>query len=362
MSDVQIQEAYLVGCLLARGSIQEDGNSYRLILRVPFRQYSPLGEQIVGALLGKSAGYSFKELVDLKEIRAYGANIVPELIRLKAWHPWRKPMTIHVIRKEGDHWKIEDSRLAKEYLKWQKVYLERELKSIQFVLGHLRNTASSLATDIKLEKRAGDFGVLYNIIEAKIAPVVFEKLREEYNLDVGDVFRHATVPARVFNYPREALEEFVRGLADVIGFFDKAPVWEIHPNSLWQVRFSVVNDNPHQARDICNLLQDKLDIPVFCIDWAATEVFATHKRGGRDHLVEVWAHNFRNFPDRLFYLEYKNIDFRRCLEEDSEVMKKVRKKPFALAFCPRKGRKKDYIAICKAMDCSRLRTQQILSL
>ena len=45
-------------------------------------------------------------------------------------------------------------------------------------------------------------------------------LQKEYGLDIGDMFRQSQgIPKRVWSYQSEAAYEFVRGLADIAGFF-----------------------------------------------------------------------------------------------------------------------------------------------
>ena len=135
-----VEEAYLIGCLLARGSIIADTNAYRLILRLPFREYSPLGETLVRQLQKSKSGLPFKDITEIPQIQSYGASkhaIVAELVKLRNWSPWRKTTPSKIVTQTSGKWSINNPDLAKEYLERQRIYLDRERESSKYLVDHL---------------------------------------------------------------------------------------------------------------------------------------------------------------------------------------------------------------------------------
>lgn len=366
-ADVLSDEAYLLGVLLSRGTIEDARDHYKLLLRLPFREYSPLGETIIRLLLGSKTGMTFKEIAEKPEVKAYGSvkgSLVAQLQKLRTHTPWRKTSPTNMINLDSGKWAIVNKPLTLEYLKWQRIYLNREVDSSKFILQHLQKTASSIATDISIEgSESGQFGTKYMTIKAKIPPMMFEKLKNDYGLDVGDVFRHSNgIPKKVWSYQTEACYEFVRGLADISAFFDPAPAWGLISKdkkliNMWQIRFSFVNENPKLALDTCLFIQERLKIPAFVIDWADVGDLK-RGRGLRDHLVEFWLHSFEKFPGDLFYLPYKQKDFSKYLEENRAILAEQPKRRIAkmttFGFCPRGFKTKEYMNTCKYLDCWRL--------
>jgi len=276
----------------------------------------------VSLLLNEKAGLSFKELSNKPEIKAHGSSrglLVRELQKLRKHSPWRKTTP----------------------------------------------TNSSIATDISVGgNEPGQFGTKYMTISAKIPPIMFEKLKNEYGLDIGDVFRHSNgIPNKIWHYHREAAFEFLRGLADISAFFDRAPAWGLVSRdgklvNMWQIRFSFVNENPKLALHTCLFSQNCLKIPAFVIDWADVENVKTG-RGLRDHLVEFWVNCFETFPGNLFYLPYKQKDFTQHLAENKSILAqharlRARKKITTFGFCPRGHKTKKYMITCRYLECWRL--------
>jgi len=340
------EEAYLLGCLFGRGSIDvTKSKTYNLVFRIPFRECSPVMVDIVNTLLKNPKGLSYQELLELPKVKAQNVVDLRVVLRgLKYWHPPGRMMSRRMIVKDHDKWKIHDPRLCKEFIQWQELYLQREVVSVKdFVLRHLKDATTFIATNPDYMEELSAFGVINHIIKCEITPHAFGVLKSKYGLEEGDIYRHARIPKSVFSFPVEALQEFVRGLADTIATVD---LWLGLP----RIQFSVINENWQLPVNICAILQTKLRIPVFYIEWAGSYM----DRGGRDHLVKVWVINFdkEHFPPPLYYNRRKQEEF---LEHLANARKKLgRKRTPMFGFCPVRRKKRDYMNTCMEQDCAQL--------
>lgn len=344
---IATEEAYLLGCLFGRGSIEVTRTkNYHLIFRIPFREYSPVAVEIVKVLLKEPKGLISKQMLKIPKIKVHHVtNIGLLLNRLRKWHPPRRSVKKPLLRKEGNKWMINNYKLAEEFLKWEEIYLERETIGIKdYVLKHLRETTTFLATTPQYSEEISEFGIVNHIITCEITPHTFRILKSKYRLEEGDIYRYARIPKRIFSFPKEALEEFVRGLADTIATID---VWLIP-----RIQFSVINDNYGLPVDICKLLQVHLKIPVYYIGWAGKYA----KRGGRDHLVKVWIVHFNEtkFSQPLYHNKRKQEEFLTHLAIAKKKLKKLKKKPKWLEPCPRYRKRRNYMKLCVKNGCKQL--------
>jgi len=346
LSRVPLEEAYLLGCLFGRGSIEITASkNYRLVFRIPFRECSPIMVDIIEYLMKKPKGLSYKEILNLPKARAHNVVDLRGVVRrLRNWHPPGKVVAKPMLIKDAEKWKINYPKLAHEFLKWQDVYLQRETIGIKdYVLKHLKDTTTFLATSPDYTEEISAFGIINHIIRCEITPHAFGILKSKYGLEEGDIYRHAQIPEAIFKLPHEALQEFFRGLADTIATID---LWLGLP----RVQFSVINDNWRLPIDICALLQTRLKIPVFYIEWAGSYM----DRGSRDHLVKTWVVNFDKsfFPPPLYYNKRKQEEF---LEHLEAAKKKVgRKRSSMFGFCPFGRRKIDYMYTCREQGCTQI--------
>ena len=341
------EEAYLLGCLFGRGSIETTKTrNYQLIFRIPFREYSPVAVEIIKKLLEETEGLASKEMREIPKVRVHHVrNVGLMLNRLRKWHPPRRFAKRPMLVKDNDRWKVNDDKLAKEFLRWQEIYLERETVGIKdYVLQHLKYATTFLATSPHYSEKISEFGIVNHIIKCEITSHTFNMLKSKYGLEEGDIYRHARIPNAIFDFPKEALEDFIRGLADTIATID---VWLIP-----RIQFSVINDNYGLPVDICFILQKKLKIPVYYIGWAGKYA----KRGGRDHLVKVWIVHFEEprFEQPLFYNKRKQEEFLTHLLIAKEKLAEKKKKPGWLEPCPLHRRKRGYMKNCVQHGCKQL--------
>jgi len=362
-------EAYLIGTLLGRGSIEQVKNAYSFIFRFPYRRYNQIQVAITEYLL-KHGSASSSRLANISYLRMEGVStrqVSRGLQLVRNWHPPHKETRGQVVKynKRSKKWSISNIKDCEDFLVEQQRFKERETSSTDFVIEHIQSIVRDMGENIQIKKEPSSFMVNYLTLRCKISNILYQKLKNEYDLDAGDVYRHMRIPERVNRYKHDQLREFFRGIADTTVHFDRAPIWEwmgvYKDNRLWQLRFASVCDNPGFIFDLCHLMQDKLNIPIFIINWAGLDKY----RGKRDIFAEVWALNFVDFPMPLFYNSWKQEHLESSLDEDNKKLKtrEVRKRDLdQLKPCPREPKKMpDYMKRCKGFfNCPKI-PQRLLS-
>jgi hypothetical protein len=361
--DVAGNEAYLIGALLGRGSIEQVKNGYSLIFRFPYRSYNPTQVTIINYLVenGASKASEIAKTPSLRIENISSRQVSRALQLVRKWHPSHRETRGQVVNysKQNKLWSIENEEDCADFLEEQEKFKEREISSTDFLIDHIQSITKDMGQNIEIKKVSSSFMVNYLTLNCNISNILYRKLKKEYDLDIGDVYRHMGIPKAIANYNQHELEEFFRGVADATVHFDRAPIWEwmgrYSDNRLWQLRFASVCDNPRFIFDLCQLMQNKLDIPVFIINWAGLDSY----RGKRDIFIEVWAVNLQKFPFPLFYNSWKQEHFEQSLDEDERKLKSrnVSKQDIGqLKPCPRKSRKmSDYMKRCKAyFDCPKI--------
>jgi len=298
-------EAYLIGCLMGRGVIQRNGNRHRLIFRIPFREYDPVGKDIVNNLLQEPAGLSHSQLLNLPVAQAKNLrNLGSKLGRLRRWNPPNRIVPGNVVEKVSGTWRIGDDGKANEYLRRENRLLEREHSAIKdYVLNHLLEALSSVSNQQEYSEYEMSFGITDHVISCEIDRQLFGRLRRLYDLNLGELHKTNSLPSIIYASSRNVQEEFVRGLADIIGSFDK---WL----EMWRVHFSVL-ENESFCVELCKLFQVNLGIPVHYIEWNEDYM----NRGSRDILLKIWTTNAAQLTDRVvFYNRIKQTEFLENLD------------------------------------------------
>ncbi|MGD0405174.1 MAG: hypothetical protein ABSB10_00775 [Candidatus Bathyarchaeia archaeon] len=307
------QEAYLLGCLFGRGSIyqSQDGKNYDVILRLPYKEFSPVKVAIVSHLLSKNHDVDLPELQSLAQVRSAGIDgrSLGFILRtLSLWHPRNVMNTPKPIVKRKGLWGIKSKKMAKMFLEEQNLLHNRETDSLKFVLQHLADSAKYISNSpVTQPAEPYKFGIMNHIVVCQITPMIFETLKAKYGLEEGEIHLHYPVPRAVFQFSKDAIAEFIRGIADTIADFDKA--WG--QDNAWRVQFSILGPNEKLPIDICELLQSRLSVPIHYIDWAGG------KRGSRDHLLKVNIRAFEKIED-LFYNQRKKLEFVEHLTDAKE--------------------------------------------
>lgn len=341
------QEAYLVGCLMGRGIIEQNVNNYRLTFRIPFREYDPVGREIVSILVQNPSGLTHRQLLNLPVVRAKRTrNLGNKLGKLKRWNPPTRIVPGNMIEKVGRTWRIGDRGKASEYLQRQKTRLDREHSAIkEYVLQHLMQALSHVSNQVEYSEDPLSFGIMDHSISCEVDQPSFNNLRSRYNLTIGELHRTNPLPSVIYSSSRDVQEEFIRGLADVVGSFDK---WL----RKWRVQFSIL-DNEAFCIQLCGLFQVHLGIPVHYIEW--NEEYMA--RGSRDILLKLWTPNAAMLTDRIvFHNRIKQTEFLQNLDSTIAIIN-AEGRPNMFNPCPRDPQNlKHYTERCLRCGCSQIST------
>ena len=377
----QSEEAYFMGVLLGRGSIEYSDKHFsqskpfgKYVLRVPSFKHTPLGRAIIEILIAHPKGFNSKDIIENSPKLKANPNITPMMVgqfcgaRLQNWHPISLEVSKPLLMKKEKRWVVNYPALAKEYLEEQQKYFERNRRSLDFVLKYIQGTLKNFSVNVyTLPPEPGPFNMEYFSIECHMAPVSFEMLNRKYGLSLGDAYKHLTLPKPIMNYSLEEKREFIRGLADSTAHFDQGPYWYGDgKKGLWQVRLTLLADSkPELAVQICRLLQEELGLPVLSINWIEGDMPKKKEyRGGRERHIILWATNIRKyFPAPFFRNDWKEEFLEECWQEDRKTLRnlvgnKRRIVRNILATCPRTLDQLPYSTACIAYGCNRQKTKE----
>ena len=374
-------EAYFIGVLLGRGSIEHSekhfaqGKPYgKYVLRIPSFKHTPLGKAIIETLLQHRKGLTSKDIISKSPRLSANPLITPRIvgqfcgIKLRYWHPISLEVSRPLLSKNQTRWKINYVTLAKKYLAEQEKYFERNQRSLNFVVTHLQNTLKHFSVHIDISSpEAGPFNMEYFSIECHMPPSVFDVLNKKYDLSLGDAYRHLILPKAILNYSLEEKQEFIRGLADATAHFDRGPYWYGNgKHGLWQVRITLLADSkPELAVQLCRLIQEDVNLPVLSINWIEGDMPKKKEyRGGRERHIILWVSNIRrHFSSPFFRNEWKEEFLEECWQEDKKTMKNIvgskrRSIKNMLSKCPRTSDQLEYSTACLSYGCNRQKKPQ----
>lgn len=377
----QSEEAYFMGVLLGRGSIEYSDKHFsqnkpfgKYVLRVPSFKHTPLGRAIIETLIAHPKGLNSKDIIENSPKLRANPNITPKMvgqfcgIRLQNWHPISLEVSKPLLVKKEKGWAVNYAALAKEYLEEQQKYFERNRRSLDFVLRYIQETLKGFSVNVyTLPPEPGPFNMEYFSIECHMAPVSFEMLNKKYGLSLGDAYKHLTLPKPIMHYSIEEKREFIRGLADSTAHFDQGPYWYGDgKKGLWQVRLTLLADSkPELAVQLCRLIQEELGLPVLSINWIEGDMPKKKEyRGGRERHIILWATNIRKcFPAPFFRNDWKEEFLEECWQEDRKTLRNIvgNKRRIVrniLATCPRTLDQLPYSTACIAYGCNRQKTKE----
>jgi hypothetical protein len=119
---------------------------------------------------------------------------------------------------------------------------------------------------------------------------------------LGDATSHEKfhVPKAIFQAADVNIKlEFMRGYADVAGHVRKSNAYK---NGRHRVYIDVLNPNWHLPVELCQLLQDHLEVPVQTITWGHPDIRG-EENWAREHQIKVFADEYEKVG---FYIEYKS--------------------------------------------------------
>jgi len=112
-------------------------------------------------------------------------------------------------------------------------------------------------------------------------------------------FHKFEIPRIIHTLDKSSKIEYTSGIADTAGF----PVWgNWHQSGLARTYIQIVNANWKLPVQICNLLQNELDIPIQTIDWGHPNIrdgdmieFKQGKESAafREHQIKIFADDFK---------------------------------------------------------------------
>jgi hypothetical protein len=372
----QSGEAYFIGVLLGRGSIENSDKHFangqpfgKYVLRVPSFRHTPLGKAIIETLLKHKNGLNSRDIIaDSPKLRA-NSQITPQIVgqfcgqKLKNWHPISLVVSRSLLTRNKKRWKISYVNLAKRYLVEQEKYFGRNQRSLSFVVTHLQNTLKHFSVHIDISSpEPGPFNMEYFSVECHMPPKISNLINKKYDLSLGDAYRYLVLPKSILEYSVEDKQEFIRGLADATAHFDQGPYWYGDgKNGLWQVRLTLLADSkPELAVQLCRLIQEDIDLPVLTINWIKGDIPEKKDyRGGRERHIILWVSNIRkHFPPPFFRNEWKEEFLEACWQEDQKTLTNVvgkRRKIVKniLSKCPRTKKQLTYSTACSAYGCVR---------
>jgi len=199
------------------------------------------------------------------------------------------------------------------------------------------------------------------------------------NLDLylrgRDSYRKFEIPDQVFAADVTIQKEFARGFCDIAATIRKS---NVDRAGFHRIYIDVLNDNWRVPVQLCELLQQKLNVPVANVLWGHpnTRESQRRKRGStwaREHQIRVYAEKFLPIG---FYIDYKNDILRELAEANVEKgnprqrlcnpHKRVKRVPERKPKHPEEGSRKipsqirgkhfdSYWQICTALGCKQAR-------
>ena len=117
------------------------------------------------------------------------------------------------------------------------------------------------------------------------------------------------IPKQILDADKSIQKEFMRGYSDLAGY---ARLSNQYIDGRHRIYLDILNSNWHLPVELCNLLQDKLNVPVQTIDWGhpnirdgnLEEYNAGRTRAwAREHQLKIFAEDFAPVG---FYMRHKS--------------------------------------------------------
>ncbi len=232
------------------------------------------------------------------------------------------------------------------------------------------NRLSELTTNTPT-KRAGDNSV----------SIVFEIPRRtifvrdiEMLLNKKKDYTEFSIPIQIFESPLNVKKEFMRGFADVNGKVRKANDYYRGEHRIY---IDVLNKNWKLPIQICQLLQNHLNVPIQTLTWGHPNLRNSpeEKWTKREHQIKIFNNDFEGIG---FYIEHKNKKSIHFAKENKKLvvsckfcdpLSKMTRKPRVKPThpdennkdLPKELRKKHYNSfweICRDLGCEEFNKQK----
>ncbi|MCD6417459.1 hypothetical protein J7M00_01585 [bacterium] len=194
-------------------------------------------------------------------------------------------------------------------------FQKTELEGMDQFSGFVASVASSILPRLKNLLGAS---VELSVYEDKNVAIIAEFNKENMivrnlGLILGTTnYRDFIVPDVVMNNKNKEIQlEFLRGFSDTSANIRRS---NRDINGEHRVYLDVLNSNWHLPVSMCELIQDKLSIPVDSIIWG----HPSFNRSLREHQIRIYAHNFLEVG---FYIEHKQKVLQILAEENRKKEK-----------------------------------------
>ncbi len=189
--------------------------------------------------------------------------------------------------------------------------------------------------DVSPQRKAVHFVI--NLPSRHIAVRNFKRI-----LDGRSDYSQFVIPSVIRDADAEIAREFMRGFADVAGNIRRSNRdW----TGLHRVYLDVLSSNWVLPVQICDLLQNKLEVPVQSIIWGHPNLRDPGAKSSspplREHQIRIYAHDFLKVG---FYIDHKQAVLKALAKENQNQRSERRSE-----FCPGYGElrlKKNHPAEC----------------
>jgi len=176
-----------------------------------------------------------------------------------------------------------------------------------------------IETDTKINKIDGSIQIVMRFLRNSM---VWRNLR--FLMQYRNTYEDFIIPEQIIQSDIELQKEYIRGIADVSGYIR-------HSNNYMgqkrRVYLEISNRNWFLPVQLCDLLQQKLDVPVQLIQWGHpnTREPNLNKPGttwAREHQIKIFAEAFEKIG---FYVNYKNQILKEFIAEDLKLSGTIHK-------------------------------------
>ncbi|MFW9874337.1 MAG: hypothetical protein ACFFG0_14625 [Candidatus Thorarchaeota archaeon] len=134
-------------------------------------------------------------------------------------------------------------------------------------------------------------------------------------LDNKKDYTEFLIPKQIFEAPISYKKEFMRGFADVNAKVRKANAFYNGENRIY---IDILNNNWKLPIQLCNLLQNHLNIPLQTLTWGHPNIRDSKKKKWlkREHQIKVYNNDFEDIG---FYIEHKNKKSKKFAKENEKL-------------------------------------------
>lgn len=302
---------YLIGMLWARGYLNIEEPS--MTIEIGIRDVSQWQIDLLRVL--KTGERSSEELLAHPRISVYRdvsgltSETISNFLRQKT------QLKIPIVRKQNEKWKIIDVDRFDQFLA-QKEYDKENFKTCS---EQIRQLQQRLRRDFRVIRPAYgriEFNIRTHDFQIGMDPILMERLVSDYNLPRGPgeqemYWRMSSVPTKILHGNKEEMSDFLRGVADVCGSLEGNTPRGRDARIKFDLLNNIVDENKYRATvqksvNLCNFIQDQLEIPV-------QGNYISLRNNPRPHKLKIWIKDLETkFQRPLWYMK---IHYQQRLNE-----------------------------------------------